>query len=55
MYSEHVRVGKSKLARMVRTKKDLLTPPQKRKQGNKPDYANDQIARDYADYIRSFK
>ena len=55
MYSEYVRVGKSELARMVRTKKYLLTPPQKRKERDKPDYANGQIARDYADYVRSFK
>ncbi len=54
VYAEHVGVGKAKLARMVRSKKDLLMPPQKRKHRNTPDYANGEVARDYENYVKSF-
>ncbi len=54
VYAEHVGVRRAKLARMVRTKKDLLMPPEKRKQQNTPDYANGKIARDYENYLKSF-
>ena len=47
VYAEHVGVPKATLARMVRSKKDLLTPPEKRKHRKRPDYANGEIAHDY--------
>ena len=54
VYAEHIGVGKAKLARMVRSKEDLLMPPEKRKHRNMPDYANGEVAPDYENYLKSF-